>query len=403
MEPFPVDPYAAPRDWQTMPMNCPAELWHRRPTSMNVYLAPREGLAPANRFLECSAFIFAGPGRSDPNIKRRISNCMAREFHRDPRDFPIFTISEDFGDALIIFPDADMAEAAITQANFYVGNNITINLHPYSPELQLAFDPLGKRARIRVYGLPLQHWNRAEMLTLVSGFGYPLRFAPYFTNGNYEYLTMLVATKDEGQVPFNLDLSVNPHQKDVRVELDGWLDNDFPSPPNQGGDQSGGRRRIQRRPAGEGPSNMAQRPPMERGNRGNADIRGQREGRDNSSAGSNWIRPVNNWIDQLREKLIETGILTIEGSGKCRIIGVQRRQITTGAVTLDANASKVVITPGNTRIMGNSGNHNFNEIIFGNEGVLMLQNEANDFTNSQDGEGLMGEKIKCKDRGNCGK
>lgn len=82
---------------------------------------------------------------------------MAREFHRDPRDFPIFTISEDFGDALIIFPDADMAEAAITQANFYVGNNITINLHPYSPELQLAFDPLGKRARIRVYGLPLQH------------------------------------------------------------------------------------------------------------------------------------------------------------------------------------------------------------------------------------------------------
>lgn len=228
------------------------------------------------------------------------------------------------------------------------------------------------------------------MLTMVSGFGYPLRFAPYFTNGNYEYLTMLVATKDAGQVPFNLDLSMNPHQKDVRVELDGWLDNDFPPPPNQGGGQSGGRRRFQRRPAGEGPSNMARRPPMERGNRGNTDIRRQREGRDNSSAGSNWIRPVNNWIDQLREKLIESGILTIDGSGECHLIGVQRPQ--SGAEILDANANKVVITPGNAKIMGNTDNHNFNEIIFENEGVLMLQNEANDFTNNQVGEGLMGGK-----------
>lgn len=385
MEPFPVDPYYAPRDWQTMPMNCPAAIWHRRPTSMNVYLAPREGLAPSNRFLECSAFIFAGPGRSDPSIKRRIANCMAREFHRDPRDFPVFTICEDFGDALLMFPNADMAAAAINRANFYIGNDITINLHPYSPELQMAFDPLGKRARIRIYGLPLQHWNRAEMQTLVAGFGYPLRFAPYFTNGNYEYLTMLVATRDAGQVPFNLDLVVNPHQKDVRVELDGWLNNDFPPPPTQGGGHRDGRRRNFRRSADEGPSNQARRSPTGRDNRGIGDVRMHRDARDNSSAGSNWTRPINNWIDQLREQLIEAGILNLDISGECRFVGANK-QITNDTTELEANGDKIGRASGNARVMQISGDQEFIGTVLEKEGVFIIKQTIN----GQMNEGLMG-------------
>ncbi|KAF3338800.1 Gag-Pol polyprotein [Carex littledalei] len=361
----PVDPYAAPRDWQTMPLTCPADLWERRPNSLNVYLAPREGLAPANHFLECAAFIFAGPGRMDPDLKQRIAACMARQFRRDPRDFPVYTIHEDFGDVLLLFPDADMAESAINQGTFYVGHNITINLHPYSPALQMAFNPLGGRVRIKVYGLPMQHWNRADLTTLVSGFGYPLRFAPYITNGNYEYLTMLVATKDAAHVPFNLDLSVNPYQKDVRVDIDGWIHHEFPPPPNQGSDHSGGRRRGQRRGnPGGGPSSQNRTPPVGIRARANGHFRGYGDGRDTSSAGSNWTRPMNEWVDELREKLIAAGILS-EGA-----LGEQRTHakdlpILNGTSVIEENPAQIVISQSNARLWASSGVPTFNVIILG--------------------------------------
>lgn len=168
------------RDWQNMPMNDPVPLWQRRPTVLNVYIAQREGLSPANKFLVQSAFIFAGLGNYDPRLKRRIANYMARQFNRDPLDFTVFTIDEDFGDVLLIFPNPDMAEQAITHACFYVENGITVILHPYSPQLQMTFNPLCGRARVKIYGLPQQHWNRIDMATLVAGFGYPLSVAPYF-------------------------------------------------------------------------------------------------------------------------------------------------------------------------------------------------------------------------------
>lgn len=40
-----------PRDWLTMPLNAPADVWERRPNVLNVYIAPREELNPANQFL----------------------------------------------------------------------------------------------------------------------------------------------------------------------------------------------------------------------------------------------------------------------------------------------------------------------------------------------------------------
>ncbi|KAF3319883.1 hypothetical protein FCM35_KLT21857 [Carex littledalei] len=300
----------APRNWQTVQMREPVELWQRRPHSLNVYLAPREGLAPSNRFLECASFVFVGPGASAPATIRRITNCMAREFRRDPRDFQIHKIDEDFGDLLLIFPDADMAEAANTRASFYIGNNITISLHPYSPELQMAFDPLYGRARIRIYGVPLQHWNRADMLTLAAGFGYPLRVAPYFTNGNYEYLTMLVATSDPKEIPFYLQLKVNPYEKEVRVEIDGWMMNERPPPPNQRRGRTSDDRRSQ--PKGnprEGPSN-----PEGGRRRGTDRNREQQDDMAISSSGSNRTRSayawMQNWLSNLKKALIAAGILT---------------------------------------------------------------------------------------------
>lgn len=77
---------------------------------------------------------------------------MGRQFRTDPLDFQVFIIDRDFGDAILIFPDEEMARAAIERAIFYIGNGINVELHPYAPELQMAFDPLSARARIRVYG-----------------------------------------------------------------------------------------------------------------------------------------------------------------------------------------------------------------------------------------------------------
>lgn len=165
-----------------------------------------------------------------------------------------------------------MARAAIDRAVFYIGNGIHVELHPYSPELQMAFDPLNARARIRVYGSPLQHWNRADICQLLNGFGYPLRIAPYFSNGNYEYLTILVATKDAGEVPFNLDLKVNPHQKDIRIVMDGWITRDNPPPPHHGG--RGGRGRG--RHAGRGVRNQDRNVPDNCQNRGRGGNRANR-------------------------------------------------------------------------------------------------------------------------------
>ncbi|KAF3325446.1 Zinc knuckle [Carex littledalei] len=310
-----------PRDWLTMPMNEPVDLWQLRPQFLNVYIAPREQLSPANMFLERSAFIFAGPGGSDPYLHHRIAACMARHFQRDPEDFRVYTIDEDFGDVLLMFPTETMARAAIDRASFYIGNNIEIALHPYSPELQMAFDPMGGRARIKIYGLPLQHWNRIDMMTLVSGFGYPLRTAPYFTNGNYEYLTMLVACKKAEDVPFNLKLRVNPQRKDVRVVLDGWLSNQGPyHSHHSGGTERRPRGRSLHR--GEG-SRGRQNQTIPEAHRGSA-RRGEREhGQDriSSSEGSNWV-------NNLRNALLQAGILQVNNANEAapKIINIQDQQ-----------------------------------------------------------------------------
>ncbi|KAF3338480.1 Gag polyprotein [Carex littledalei] len=368
------------RDWQTMPMNAPGGLWQRRPTSLNVYITPRETLSPANRFLEQSAFIFAGPGHSDPDLKRRIAHYMARHFNRDPKDFAVFTINEDFGDSLLIFPNPEMAEEAINIASFYVGNSITVTLHPYSPHLQMAFNPLCGRARVKLYGVPLQHWNRIDMATLVAGFGYPLRVAPYFTNGNYDYLTMLIACKDPEEVPFNLNLNVNPHEKDIRVELDGWLKHTRAPRTNQGGgsrqirrDRDGGNRGRggQSHLGGGNIRNTARRLPEGHRNGGGDRNRDNRLERGNSSEGSNWSRPIFSWIQNLKERLVKAGIVNgTDGSIITNSTHAIKDSPAAAAVGSKMEASQeiskvVTIFDSGAKVCNNSGMLLFNVVIKG--------------------------------------
>lgn len=246
---------------------------------------------------------------------------MGRQFQCDPNEFYIHIIDEDFGDRLLIFPNESMARAAIDRASFYIGNNIEIMLHPYSLELQMAFNPLGGRAGIRIYGHPLQHWNRIDMCTLVSGFGYPLRVAPYFNNGNYEYLPMLIVCKKTGKIPLNLKLRVNPYKKKVRVELDGWLMNQGPPPPPNGGNNNGDQRgrSAQRDGRARFREGQPNRSPKNYGRRGRDDHRAQRAERGQSSSGSNWTNMANQWINDLRNKL-EAARAPIKESDKKMIL-----------------------------------------------------------------------------------
>lgn len=150
------------------------------------------------------------------------------------------------------------------------------------------------------------------MATLVAGFGYPLHVAPYFTNGNYQYLTMLVAYKKAEEVPFYLKLKVNPYKKDIRVEMDGWLSHQRPQLPNQGDDNYDRRdrgRRSQRDHHGGARDNSSRRPLVRRRNRGQEGSRGQRNDDNRSSTGLNRTRIAQGWIDDLRVKLIATGLL----------------------------------------------------------------------------------------------
>ncbi|KAF3331832.1 hypothetical protein FCM35_KLT03238 [Carex littledalei] len=255
----------APRNWMTMPMRSPAELWQRRPHSLNVYLAPREGLAPANRFLENAAFVFAGPGASDPAVKR---------------------------------------------------------------------------------------------------FGYPLRVAPYFTNGNYEYLTMLIATKSPEEIPFHLQFIVNPYEKEVRVEIDGWLMNERPPPPNQRRSTAGDGRGGQQRGMGRrGPSNYDGG--RHRGNDGNRD---HRDDMALSSSGSNRTRSaqawMQDWLQNLKRALIEVGILKETPQEEQQKERSEQMQIIEYVPPLTTPVlivpSKIVMTLDRAKVLADSGLSLFN-------------------------------------------
>lgn len=107
----------------------------------------------------------------------------------------------------------------------------------------MIFDPIYIRARIRLHGVPPQHWNRGDIATLISGFGYLIRMAPYISNENYRYLRIFVACK--AKILHRLNLTVDPYEARSFVELEGWMpsrEGSFPPPPCDGRDDIGGNR-----------------------------------------------------------------------------------------------------------------------------------------------------------------
>lgn len=112
-----------------------------------------------------------------------------------------------------------------------------------------------------------------------------------------------MATKDAGEVPFNLNLSVNPYQKYIRVEMDGWVSRDNPPPPHH----RGGRGRGRGRHGGGGPRNQARRALENCQNRANGGNRANGQERALSSAGSNWTRTAQEWIANLHNSLVQAG------------------------------------------------------------------------------------------------
>lgn len=40
------------------------------------------------------------------------------------------------------------------------------------------YDPVSMYAKVRLYGVPYQHWNKRDVTTIVAGFGNLARLAP---------------------------------------------------------------------------------------------------------------------------------------------------------------------------------------------------------------------------------
>lgn len=81
----------------------------------------------------------------------------------------------------------------------------------------------------------------------------------------------------------------------------------------------------------------------------------QRDGRDNSSAGSNWTRPINNWVDELRKNLIAAGILNEQTLGVQRITGPEEVPINASTQHNEVNLEKIEMSQSNAKIMDNQG------------------------------------------------
>lgn len=55
-----------------------------------------------------------------------------------------------------------------------VGGGVEVLMEAWSPDLAMAYDLITYRARICLYGIPLQNWNSIDFRTIVSGLGYPI-------------------------------------------------------------------------------------------------------------------------------------------------------------------------------------------------------------------------------------
>lgn len=147
----------APRNWLTMELNSHDTIPVERIPELDVYIEPRLELKPCNRFLERAGFIFTGPTIEDHYLLHKVIQYLAHRFGCNPMDFSIFRIDNPYGDLMVLFPSATMAQQATHHGVAMLQDKTEVCLHPYSPGLSMIFDPIYIRARIRLHGVPPQH------------------------------------------------------------------------------------------------------------------------------------------------------------------------------------------------------------------------------------------------------
>ena len=227
-------------DWATMPLTSTEELGYNPlsgPDGLHVLFPNKDALPPNRLWLRRSIFIRIMGGRTTSFTKHRISHYLANRLDIDSTTLTIEEVDEPNADYILICPDETIKTRTLALGAITIETAIPqltpldLLLTEWSPAYGGHSHPLTHRARIRLRKVPLHLWNSTDIHTLVAGFGIPLEVAPYFSNGNYNTLRMLIACGAPNTIPRHLWLSVEPICRIVDVEIEGW-DDEHARPPS---------------------------------------------------------------------------------------------------------------------------------------------------------------------------
>ncbi|KAF3321452.1 hypothetical protein FCM35_KLT14705 [Carex littledalei] len=214
-------------NWETMQMTDPAYvqgLIDNRGMDARVFLPTTD--SPNDEFLERAAIVLTGPNHNSDQLINQLTTKLAHHFHRHPRHFKVRRLPPLMGDLIAIFPNRDMMKQAEQVGMFHLGPGIQVQLAACRKEDGMTHDPTTHKARIRIHDLPLRFWHRDAISQLVCGFGQLERIAPYFTNGKYNELRVLVGCYHPMKIPPYVTATADPRSVTVQLELEGWLHND---------------------------------------------------------------------------------------------------------------------------------------------------------------------------------
>ncbi|KAF3339108.1 Zinc knuckle [Carex littledalei] len=213
--------------WETMQMTDPAYvqgLIDNSGMDVKAFLPTTD--SPNDEFLERSAIVLTGPNHNDDQLINRLTTKLAYHFTRHPRHFKVRRLPPTMGDLIAIFPNRDMMRQAVQVGMFHLGPGIQVQLAAYKKNDGMTRDPTTHKARIKIHNLPLRFWHWDAVSQLVCGFGQLERIAPYFTNGNYDELRVLVGCYHPMKIPPYVTATADPHSVTVQLELEGWLHNE---------------------------------------------------------------------------------------------------------------------------------------------------------------------------------
>lgn len=208
-------------NWETMPMQGPAEIVQPRAAPMKIFFPPNNDVRSPNTLLNRSAVVLLGAGARLSQMPHRIANALATSLGRHPKEFTVSETDPSFGDYLVTFTSNMLRNMACYIGAFMVAPGVQIQLREWTTSLAMVRDPTTHKARIRLHGLPFGYWNYPDVNHLISGFGYAERMSEVVINQNFKVLQVLVACYDAADIPPSLWLTKNPHSWVVHVELEG--------------------------------------------------------------------------------------------------------------------------------------------------------------------------------------